>query len=436
MALNTFPYIAVPAYWVFGRSEFNGYVTARRVDLLETDDTTQAYVDRLVTENLIAFPGRKEALLVEKLAKLPYTQGNEAELLVDGQATFDSIFAGIDRAKDYVLVQFYILRDDQLGTELKSRLIKKAESGVRCLVLYDEIGSHSLSAKYVADLKAAGVQMAAFNTTQGSTNRFQINFRNHRKIVIADGLEAWVGGHNVGDEYMGRDPAFGDWRDTHLRLEGPVVPCVQVSFYEDWHWATGEKPVLKWETRHSASGATLPVLCLPSGPADQLETCTLYFVDLINRAEKRLWIASPYFVPDEQFITALKLAALRGVDVKILIPDKTDNKLVQFTGWSYLEELEKAGIQMWRHEGGFMHQKVIVVDDRCTIGTANFDNRSFRLNFEITIEVADPTFTAQVATMLKNDFAHARQSKASEMTSSSFWFRFATRVCRLLAPVQ
>jgi cardiolipin synthase len=235
---------------------------------------------------------------------------------------------------------------------------------------------------------------------------------------------------------MGCDPKFGSWRDTHLRLSGPVVPSVQLAFVEDWHWASGETPSLKWEPRSAPSGASLPVLCLPSGPADTLETCTLFFIDLINRAEKRLWIASPYFVPDEQFITALKLAALRGVDVKVLIPDKTDNQLVQFTGWSYLEELEAAGIQMWRHQKGFMHQKVIVVDDRCTIGTANFDNRSFRLNFEITMEIADPLFTAKVVAMLENDFADARRSKAAELESQGFWFRFAARACRLLAPVQ
>mgnify|MGYP001191820284 CR=1 FL=1 len=436
ISLNTFPYVAVPAYWVFGRSEFQGYVTARRADLLKTSGPARAHAEKLVKENLVAFPGRKEALLVEKLAKLPYTQGNEVELLVDGQATFDSILAGIERAKEYVLVQFYIIRDDQLGGELKSQLAAKAKSGVRCLLLYDEIGSHALPRRYLDELKGAGVRVAAFNSTKGSANRFQINFRNHRKIVVVDGREAWVGGLNVGDEYMGRDPKFGDWRDTHLRLAGPVVPCVQLAFVEDWHWATEDIPDLRWEVRPAPSGVSLPVLCLPTGPADPKETCTLFFIDLINRAEKRLWIATPYFVPDEQFVTALKLAALRGVEVKVLIPDKTDNHLVQFTGWSYLEELDKQGIQMWRHQKGFMHQKVIVVDDRCTIGTANFDNRSFRLNFEITMEIADPVFTEQVAAMLDRDFADARLSRVAELESRGFGFRFATRACRLLAPVQ
>ena len=436
VSLNTFPYVAVPAYWVFGRSEFQGYITARRLDLMETHPAALSYADTLVRENLIAFPGRDEALLVEKLAKLPYTRGNEVELLVDGEATFESLLGGIDRAEQYVLVQFYIIRDDAIGRELKARLMRQARAGRRCYLLYDEVGSSDLPKSYVAELRAAGVAVAAFNSTRGESNRFQINFRNHRKIVIVDGREAWVGGLTVGDEYLGRNPVFGEWRDTHLRVRGPVVPGIQVAFAEDWHWATDAVPELNWVPERAPSGESLPVLSLPTGPADKLETCTLFFVDLINRTERRLWIASPYFVPDEQFITALKLAALRGVDVRVLMPDETDNFLVQYTGWSYLEELDGAGIQVWRHRKGFMHQKVIVADDVCTVGTANFDNRSFRLNFEITLEIADAGFTGEVAAMLEEDFRQAVRATPEELRGKGYWFRFLTRACRLLAPIQ
>lgn len=436
VSLNTFPYVAVPAYWVFGRSEFNGYVPRLRSDQAQVRARTLAFAEKLQERNLLAFPGRDQAMLVEKLAKMPLTQGNAVDLLIDGKATFESILTGIDRARDYVLVQFYIIRDDGLGRELRDKLIAKAKAGVRCYVLFDEVGSKDLPKRYLKELHAGGVQAAAFNTTKGEANRFQLNFRNHRKIVVVDGREAWVGGLNVGDEYLGKDPKMTPWRDTHLRMEGPVVQGVQVAFAEDWHWATGQIPTLNWEPQPAASGASLPVLCLPSGPADEMETCTLYFIDLINRARKRLWIASPYFVPDEQFITALKLAAVRGVDVRILIPDQTDNPLVQYTGWSYLEELEKSGIQLWRHLPGFMHQKVVLMDDTATIGTANFDNRSFRLNFEITMAIESPEFTRQVEAMLTTDFSSARLSKASELTDRGFWFRFTTRACRLMAPVQ
>ena len=436
VSLNTMPYAAVPAYWVFGRSEFKGYVPLLRADQEQVRTQTRTFVDKLKERDLLAFGGREQAMLVERLAKMPFTQGNEVDLLIDGKATFDPIFAGIDRAREYLLVQFYIIHDDVLGRQLKERLMAKARAGVRCYLLYDEIGSNQLPRRYLEELRNAGVQAAAFNSTKGETNRFQLNFRNHRKVVVADGREAWVGGLNVGDEYLGKDPKIGAWRDTHLRLAGPVVQSVQVAFVEDWHWAVGALPALNWDPQPAPSGKSIPVLCLPSGPADPMETCTLYFIDLINRSRKRLWIASPYFVPDEQFITALKLAAVRGVDVRILIPGKTDNVLVQFTGWSYLEELESAGIQMWRHQQGFMHQKVVLMDDSCTVGTANFDNRSFRLNFEITMAIESPEFTSQVATMLEQDFAHARLAKASEVSGAGFWFRFATRACRLMAPVQ
>jgi cardiolipin synthase len=222
-----------------------------------------------------------------------------------------------------------------------------------------------------------------------------------------------------------------------VRVEGPVVQTVQVSFLEDWHWATGEILTLNWDPRPAASGARRAILCLPSGPADELESCTLFFIAAINRATSRLWIASPYFVPDEQFITALQLAALRGVEVRILFPERSDNLLVGFSNWSYLDELEKVGITVYRYQPGFMHQKVTLIDDDyCTIGTANFDNRSFRLNFEVTIGIADREFSTRVRRMLENDFAQSQRITAADLRSRSLPFRFAVRAARLAAPVQ
>lgn len=331
VSLNTLPYVAVPAYWILGRSKFHGYVIARRLDDAKVAEFARDYSKTLDERNLIRNPDRDRAYVVEKLAKLPFTTGNDAELLVDGDATFQSIFEGISKAEKYVLVQFYIIRDDEVGQELKTRLLERAKAGVACYLLYDEIGS-SLPRAYTDELKQAGISVFTFNTRQGEANRFQINFRNHRKIVITDGRAAWVGGLNVGREYKGLDPKIGYWRDTHLRLAGPVVHGIQVSFLEDWHWASGsEIHGLSWDPQPAASGASRSVMCLPSSPADSLETCTLFFLDAINRAKTRLWIASPYFVPDEQFISALQLAALRGVEVRILIPENADNPLVQYS---------------------------------------------------------------------------------------------------------
>src|SRR4029078_8478516 len=181
------------------------------------------------------------ATLLEKLAKLPATRGNHTELLIDGEATFRAIFESIEQAREYVLVQFYIIHDDGLGRRLKDALIARARAGVRCYVLFDEVGSHDLPASYLQELRGAGVDIRPFNTRKGDANRFQINFRNHRKIVVVDGRTAFVGGHNVGDEYLGKDPKVGAWRDTHVKVTGPVVQCVQVSWLEGWTWAPGEK---------------------------------------------------------------------------------------------------------------------------------------------------------------------------------------------------
>lgn len=437
VALNTVPYVSVPAYWVLGRSKFQGYIIARRKDFAYTSPIQQQYLANLTNRGLLTYPTLGHAQTIEKLARMRFTTGNDAELLVDGDATFASIFAGIEQATNYVLVEFYIIRKDSTGEELKRRLMEKARQGVRVHVLFDEVGSADLHKSSSAELRNAGVEVRSFDTTQGRANRWQLNFRNHRKIVVVDGQTAWVGGLNVGDEYVGRDPAIGNWRDTHVKVTGPAVQGVQVTFFEDWHWASQETLELDWDPQPAASGARRTALALPTGPADELETCTLFFLNAINTATNRLWLASPYFVPDEQFISALQLAALRGVDVRVLLPDQIDNKLVQLSGWSYLDELEKVGIKVYRYQKGLMHQKVMFIDDLyCTIGTANFDNRSFRLNFEITMVFADAEFANQVRRMLEQDFADAKPVKAQELKARGFWFRFSVRCARLMAPVQ
>jgi cardiolipin synthase len=264
-----------------------------------------------------------------------------------------------------------------------------------------------------------------------------LNFRNHRKVVVVDGRAAWIGGHNVGDEYLGRDPRFGRWRDTHLRIEGPAALAVQVSFAEDWHWATNQTiPDLVWNPTPAGEGDTT-VLIVPTGPADKLETAGLMFTHAINSAHTRIWIASPYFVPDDAVLAALQLAGLRGVDVRILIPDRPDHLLVYLAAFSYFDEASETGVRFYRYTDGFLHQKVMLIDDQvATVGTANFDNRSFRLNFEITGVVADAAFAAQVERMLTEDFAHAREMTEADVSKRSFWFKLGTRIARLTSPVQ
>lgn len=434
VSLNTFPYLAVPAYWIFGRSKFQGYITARKTGDLEIQEYA-AHAMAAVDE--IRSTGRESAAVraAELLAAMPTLRGNEVELLIDGAATFGSIFEGMDEARDYILIQFYIVKDDGLGRRLQSKLISRAREGIRVLFLYDEIGSSMLPRRYLKELEDAGVQVFNFHSRKGPRNRFQINMRNHRKIVVVDGHTAWVGGHNVGDEYLDGGPDFARWRDTHLKIEGPAALAVQLSFLEDWHWATDTIPELDWTPRHITRDG-VDVLVVPTGPADELETAQLMFIHAINSAQERIWIASPYFVPDEAVMAALQLAGLRGVDVRILIPDSPDHLLVYLAAFSYFDQAKSTGVKIYRYTGGFLHEKAMLVDDSvAAIGTANFDNRSFRLNFEITAMVADEAFADEVKRMFLDDFAQSRRMQPGDFHRRSFWFRLAVRLARLTSPV-
>ena len=435
ISLVTFPWLALILYAIFGRNKFKGYVLLRNlrdksIQHIIDSSQSEAVEKKMICEELTA-----SEIALTRLADLPITRFNKSRLLLNGDETFRSIFDGIESAKEYILVQFYIVQDDGLGRELKTRLIQKAREQVKVYFLYDEIGSYKLTESYIQEMRNEGIEISAFHTTKGKANHFQLNFRNHRKIVIIDGKLAYMGGHNVGDEYVSRHPKFGTWRDTHVKLEGPVVKYVQFCFIQDWYWATTRIPDLKWDLKKAENGSEKTLL-IASGPADAFDTCSLMFVHAIHMARERLWIASPYFVPDTQVISALKLAVLRGVDVRILIPEKPDHRTVYLASFSYYEDTLPFGIKIYRYTKGFMHQKVFVVDSTCAaVGTANLDNRSFRLNFELTLLNFDSSFIKKVEDMLREDFSCSRLVELTDYTRRSFFFKLAVRSARLLSPI-
>jgi cardiolipin synthase len=436
LLLITFPYVTLPAYGLFGRGKFQGYVKARRAGDSQID-----HIARSLEKKMHLFRVRDQYAdpkydTLEELAEMPFTSHNDAKLLINGVAAFPAMFAGMQAAKEYIIVQFYIIHDDTLGRQMKEILERKAREGVRVYILFDEIGSYDLPRAYRRELTKAGAVILPFQTSRGMRNRFQINFRNHRKIVIADGHVAYVGGFNVGDEYMGRHPKLGPWRDTAVEVRGPVVQAIQFTFLEDWYWATGDIPDLDWSPLPAPNDADETALCLASDPSDMLETCGLFFMHAINSARQRIWIASPYFVPDTSLMHALQLAALRGVDVRIMLPQKPDHKAVYLAAFSYIAEAEPSGVKFYRFLPGFMHHKVILVDDDlAAVGTANFDNRSVRLNFELMLVFANRSFARAISDMFDSDFTVCRQVRAADFAARSFWFHFAVRLARLMAPV-
>ena len=437
ISLITFPFLTLPLYWIFGRNRFSGYAEAIRQGEAEHSRQVDEIVLRM-KEEYRSDPDRvgKELAVFENLNRgYPFLRGNSVDLLVNGEATFTGMFEDIDCAKDYILLQYFIVHDDELGRELKSRLIAKAQEGLRIYFLYDEIGCHKLPRRYINELRKAGVDIHPFGTTKGRGNRFQLNFRNHRKITVLDGKIGYVGGHNVGDEYMGRSRRFGHWRDTHLRIDGPSVRHLQMSFQRDWYFAARRFIPVNWDAVTPHPEGT-DLLILESGPADPMDTCSLMFVLAIQMARERIWIASPYFIPNEAVMSALRSAALRGVDVRIMLPLKPDHRVVYLAGFSFMAELAKPNIRFFRYEPGFLHQKAFVVDEGLAmVGTANADNRSFRLNFEISALGITQGFVRQVAQMLESDFSRCREVPADEGFTLGFVFDSGVRLARLFSPI-
>ncbi|HEY1611479.1 MAG TPA: cardiolipin synthase [Paraburkholderia sp.] len=447
VSLATMPYLTLIPYLFLGRSKFAGYVDARRLrnETLrarahpEHADTTAPVIpkpDERPADDAPAYTFDPRVLqTLSRLGGMPLLPGNSVRTLVNGEATFAAILDAIEHAQRYVIVQFFIVRADALGNLLKDAMIAAAARGVRVFFLYDSIGCFDLPSHYTGALAAAGVVVHPFSTRRHFVNRFQLNFRNHRKIVVIDGERAFVGGHNVGVEYLGAKPPLSPWRDTHIEVRGPVVANIQFVFTEDWYWATQKLPGCEPPAQEPHKDGMF-CLVMPTGPADRMETCSLFFVEAINAARKRVWITTPYLVPDEAVFSALRLAVLRGVDVRIMIPARRDHYVVFEASTLYAYDALRSGIRIFRYQPGFLHQKVVLIDDvAAAIGSANLDNRSFRLNFEIMVLTVHRGFAAEVEAMLLRDFEETLEIDRSEYRGAPVLRKITMHVARLFAPI-
>jgi cardiolipin synthase len=432
ISLALLPFPTVLIYFIVGWKHFDDYA------LLQARGSRLTRAGRSRGMPLVDEACNAAWPVLSGVAQLPFLTGNEATLLIDGQATFDSIFAGIDSAKRYLLVQFYIVRADDLGKILADKLIARAQAGVSVRLLYDDVGSVGLPHSYLERLRSAGVKVAGFNNRHPFLRFYgptRINYRNHRKIVVADGLEAWVGGHNVGVEYLGRDKRFGRWRDTQVAVKGPAALACALVFREDWQWATGEELPTDIPEAIDRPGDQ-PVLVMPTGPADRLEDCAIAFTDVISRAKKRIWIVSPYFVPDLDVRTALYGAVLRGVEVRVLLPHKPDHMLVWHASNAHANLMVERGIHIYRYTDGFLHEKIILIDDEIAgVGTVNFDNRSFAINFELTLWFTSQQMISDIEAMLTIDFTNARQTTLEDVRALPLYRRFVGQAAKLLSPM-
>lgn len=391
-----------------------------------------------ISNNIEAQEKSRLIKLIYNNAAFPPTIKNEIKILTNGKEIFPNFIEAIKEAQEHIHLETYILRNDDIGNTIADLLCAKAQAGVSVRLIYDGIGSRQLGKAYLKKLRTAGVEVGAFLPVKLPFLHRKINYRNHRKILVVDGKIGFVGGANIGDEYLGNDPVFGYWRDTHVRLKGTAVYFLQKIFLQDWHFVTGKTPVLNIPLlfpKEEIQGNQI-VQITASGPDNPWEAIMQVYYYTIATAEKSVYITSPYFIPNESILTALKTVALSGVDVKLLLPAKPDHKIVYWAAMSYLEELLAAGVQIYFYHKGFIHAKVVTVDGIVSsIGSANMDQRSFSLNFEVNAFIYDQNTARRLNSDFLEDLHYAKRLKLEEFQKRPLRHHFLESVARLFSPL-
>lgn len=426
LGLLLLPLITIPLYLILGAARIHRHTTSRH-----SRESIQAF---LKAQGACTPGSSALSRALTRCTGFAPCSGNEIDLLCDGNDTYRNMLTAIREARRSILVEFFIIRNDRVGTALRRVLEEQARAGVQVYVIYDEVGSHKLPAGYLRHLRHAGVQVSSVNGRRfWLSSILRLNYRNHRKLVVIDGKLAYLGSLNIGMEYTQR-PLAPYWRDTFLSLRGPIVSQCALSFADDWRRATGQN-INHLSTTNPRTG-THTCQLIPSGPEDgPMNAWQLTLLEMAAAARERFWLASPYFVPTEAVQAALCAAALRGVDVRILLPQHSDSLATGLAMRTFIPPMLAAGVQMLVYTPGFLHEKVCVADTgKCCIGTANLDARSLRLNFELTLLMEDSAATEAVATMLEQDMAQAVQLTPAHWYKAPYPIRLISNCCRLLAP--
>jgi cardiolipin synthase A/B len=377
--------------------------------------------------------------LAHQVTGLPPTEGNQVELLAEDQQAFQRMELAIKAAQRFIWAEYYIIGNDVTGRRFLGLLANKARKGVSVRLLYDAVGSLGLDAKRLAAIRKAGGRAEAFLPLNPLRRRWSVHLRNHRKFVVVDGEIGFTGGMNVADQYSGRARRRGQWhfRDYHLALRGPAVGDLASEFIEDWAFATDELLEMP-PISPPVPGASSVVAVVPSGPDQETNASGMIYFSGIAAARQRIYLTTPYFVPDEPTVKALVSAALRGLDVRILLPapERNDVRLVAFAARSYFAELIRGGVRIFEYQAATLHTKSLVVDGAWGIvGSANVDLRSFRLNFELSALVSDPAFAKVLEERFQRDLADSREVTADMLDRYGFWSRLGDRTLRLLSPL-
>lgn len=450
LALYFFPVFGIFLYLLFGQDMRK----SRMFRIKEVEDSLEYPAKR----QEIFMEGRDDAVLSGlsgkyrelarynlELSGAVLTANNRVDVFTDGRDKFADLAREIGAARQYIHIQYYIIKNDQVFDGLMPLLIKKRREGVEVRILCDGMGGRFMPAGRWRELTEAGIAVAMFFPPFLGRLNFRVNYRNHRKIVVIDGAVGYVGGFNVGREYISAHPRFGHWRDTHLKITGEAAVALEIRFALDWNYAAGEnlfkRPEyfgggrISMEKRKETYG-NVGIQIVSSGPDTSERQIRDNYLGLIYRAKEHIYIQTPYFVPDDAVLSALKIAARSGVDVRLMIPCKPDHPFVYWATYSYMGDLLDAGAKCYVYENGFLHSKYLTVDgEAACCGTANMDIRSFELNFEVNAVIYDADTTGKLEQAFLGDIPVSREITPEVYRARSLWVRVKEQGSRLLSPL-
>ncbi len=440
VVLTFVPFMGFIMYLFFGQSLTKEKLFNQKI---ADDERKKIYINKLKGDYIPNSDSNESSDLIKmnyNNAHATYTQYNKTTLYYEGNNLFRDILEEINNAKKFIHIEYYIFKNDGIGTKVMEALTKKASEGVEVKLLVDSIGN-KLKRSQVRKFKKAGGKYSIFFPSLIPYLNRKINYRNHRKILVIDGKLAFIGGFNVGDEYLNKNKKIGYWRDTHLKIEGEAINDLEARFLLDWSYTMEEplnedynqyfSPIIK-----NQSDYTVGMQIVSSGPDHDYPQIKNAYVKIINNSKEKLYIQTPYFVPDDCVYECLKLSALSGIDVKLMLPGKPDHKFMAWVANSYVEELLECGVKVYLYDKGFLHCKTMVSDGCiCSVGTANLDIRSFELNFETNAFIYNKKVCIEMENQFLKDLEHCRSVNLEKFKNRSLLNRFLESICRLLSPL-
>lgn len=427
------PIVGFVLYLFFGRSPKNMVMIPRRNRRrLRNNHLSGQHSDLSSTE--LSGENRQIAEMAWQLLKSTMISGNDIQIFTNGKDKFESLKEDLLKAKEYIYLQYYIFERDKLGREIRDILQAKVKEGVKVKVIYDHVGSFHLNMSFFSQMRKAGIEAYPFLKVTFPEFANHINWRNHRKVVVIDGMVGYIGGMNIADRYV-EGNELGTWRDTHLRITGEAVAALEYSFAVDWYFMRREVIEMHPKTLIKPAG-NINIQLVMSGPVGRWSNIAMIFQKAISGAKKRIYLQTPYFLPSDGLLKSLQAAALSGVDVRVMIPDTPDSRLLRLASRSYIKECLQARIKVYFYTSGMLHSKLIVVDDEfVTTGSTNFDFRSFEHNFEGNLLIYSKEFNKKMADIFHDDQTQCERITIGKWRSRPLLQKALESLARLMAPI-